>query len=103
MAETTSIPVSYTHLEARYEEIIQGLGIKLSLAAEFDKIAEMFVNKAGSEYAASRGEYLNGIVLAAYLGFEFIDAATVIFFQKDGSLNAEKTDKKLHDLSLIHI
>lgn len=84
-------------IEARYEEIIQGLGIKLSLAAEFDKIAEMFVNKAGSEYAASRGEYLNGIVLAAYLGFEFIDAATVIFFQKDGSLNAEKTDKKLHD------
>ncbi|MBU9739013.1 aspartate kinase [Diplocloster agilis] len=84
-------------IEARYEEIIQGLGIKLSLAAEFDKIAEMFINKAGSEYAASRGEYLNGIVLAAYLGFEFIDAATVIFFQKDGSLNAEKTDKKLHD------
>lgn len=84
-------------IEARYEEIIQGLGIKLSLAAEFDKIAEMFANKAGSEYAASRGEYLNGIVLAAYLGFEFIDAATVIFFQKDGSLNAEKTDKKLHD------
>ncbi|MBU9724839.1 aspartate kinase [Diplocloster modestus] len=84
-------------IEARYEEIIQGLGIKLSLAAEFDKIAEMFAGKAGSEYAASRGEYLNGIVLAAYLEYEFIDAATVIFFQKDGSLNAEKTDKKLHD------
>ena len=77
-------------IEARYEEIIQGLGIKLSLAAEFDKIAEMFAGKAG-------GEYLNGIVLAAYLEYEFIDAATVIFFQKDGSLNAEKTDKQLHD------
>ncbi|WP_343246918.1 aspartate kinase [Diplocloster hominis] len=84
-------------IEARYEEIIQGLGIKLSLAAEFNKIAEMFAGKAGSEYAASRGEYLNGIVLAAYLEYEFIDAATVIFFQKDGSLNAEKTDKMLND------
>ncbi|MBS5523119.1 MAG: aspartate kinase [Clostridiales bacterium] len=82
-------------IAARYNEIIQGLGLKLSLNDEFDKIAEMFTNKAGKDYAASRGEYLNGIVMANYLGFEFVDAAEVIFFQDDGTLDTEKTNQML--------
>lgn len=82
-------------IAARYNEIIQGLGLKLSLNDEFDKIAEMFTNKAGKEYAASRGEYLNGIVMANYLGFEFVDAAEVIFFHDDGTLDTEKTNQML--------
>lgn len=84
-------------IQARYDEIIQGLGLNLSLKDEFDKISEMFTNKAGSEYAASRGEYLNGIVMANYLGFEFVDAATVIFFNEDGTLNADKTNEMLRE------
>ena len=82
-------------IEARYNEIIQGLGLALSLEEEFAKIAGQFKDKAGKEYAASRGEYLNGIVLANYLGFEFVDSADVIFFHEDGSLNVDKTDKML--------
>ncbi len=82
-------------IEARYQEIIQGLGLELSLDEEFAKIAGQFKSKAGKEYAASRGEYLNGIVLANYLGFDFVDAADVIFFHKDGSLNVDKTDEML--------
>ena len=82
-------------IKSRYEEIIQGLGLELSLKGEFETIARMFGEKAGREYAASRGEYLNGIVMANYLGFEFIDAATVIFFFEDGTLNAEKTNVML--------
>ena len=39
-----------------------------------------FAGKAGKDYAASRGEYLNGIVMANYLGYEFVDAAEVIVF-----------------------
>lgn len=82
-------------IAARYNEIIQGLGLKLSLNDEFDKIAEMFTNKAGKDYAASRGEYLNGIVMANYLGFEFVDAVEVIFFHDDGTLDTEKTNQML--------
>ena len=48
------------------------------------KGAENFKNKAGKDYAASRGEYLNGIIMAQYLGYEFIDAAEVILFNEDG-------------------
>ena len=76
-------------IEDRYNEIIQGLNMELSLKEEFAKIAEHFKNKSGKEYAASRGEYLNGIVLANYLGFEFLDAAKAIFFHEDGTLNVD--------------
>ncbi len=47
---------------------------------------------AGKDYAASRGEYLNGIIMANYLGYEFIDAATVICFGMDGEFDSEKTN-----------
>ena len=82
-------------IKARYNEIIGGLNLKLSLDKEFETIAENFKNKAGSDYAASRGEYLNGILMADYLGYEFIDSATVIFFDEEGNLDADKTDKVL--------
>lgn len=82
-------------IEARYQEIIDGLELKLSLKDEFKTIEKNFKEKAGSDYAASRGEYLNGIIMANYLGFEFIDSATVIFFKNTGEFDAEKTNKIL--------
>lgn len=82
-------------IKARYEEIIKGLGLKLSLDEEFSTIEKNFKEKAGSDYAASRGEYLNGIIMAAYLGYNFIDSAEVIFFDENGNFDADKTQKVL--------
>lgn len=82
-------------IEERYNSIIHGLNLKLSLKEEFETIRKKFENKEGVEYAASRGEYLNGIIMAEYLGYEFIDSAEVIFFNKNGSFDAEKTDRVL--------
>lgn len=82
-------------IASRYEEIIEGLGIELSLKEEFETIGKNFRAGAGSNYAASRGEYLNGIIMAAYLGYEFIDAASVIFFDEKGDFDAEKTNRIL--------
>lgn len=79
-------------IKARYDEIIEGLGLDLTLDKEFETIHEQFRLKAGRNYAASRGEYLNGIVLANYLGFEFIDATTVIRFDDAGNFEADRTD-----------
>lgn len=81
-----------TKIKGRYEEIISGLELDLSLDDEFERIKENLNNKAGVDYAASRGEYLNGIVMAKYLNFTFVDAAEVIFFNNDGTLNEEKTN-----------
>ena len=79
-------------IKSRYQEIIDGLGLKTDLSGEFKEIKKRFAEKAGSDYAASRGEYLNGILLADYLGYEFVDAASVIFFREDGNYDAEKTN-----------
>ena len=79
----------------RYQEIIDGLKLKLSLDKEFKTIEENFKKKAGSSYAASRGEYLNGIIMANYLGYEFIDAAEVVFFDENGNFLSDKTDEVL--------
>ena len=79
----------------RYQEIIDGLELKLSLDNEFKTIEKMFKEKAGNNYAASRGEYLNGIIMANYLGYEFIDAAEVILFNDDGEFDAETTNQNL--------
>ena len=82
-------------IKARYQEIINGLKLDISLEKEFEKIIADFKKKAGENYAASRGEYLNGIIMANYLGYEFIDAADVIFFDENGDFDAEKTNDVL--------
>ena len=87
--------VQLMKIKDRYDSIINGLQLKITLDEEFKTISQKFKEKAGVDYAASRGEYLNGIIMAAYLGYEFIDAATVIFFAEDGSFDADKTDKAL--------
>ena len=82
-------------IKLRYEEIITGLEINLSLDEEFRKISEQFKAKAGKDYAASRGEYLNGIIMANYLGFTFVDAAEVVVFDEEGNFVPDKTDALL--------
>ena len=82
-------------IKGRYYEIIRGLNLDLSLEDEFVQIEADFKAQVGTDYAASRGEFLNGKVMAAYLGYEFVDAADVIRFDKNGNLDAEKTDRLL--------
>ncbi len=82
-------------IKARYDEIIKGLSLDLSLDGEFEKIEKNFKEKAGVNYAASRGEYLNSIIMAAYLGIEMIDAAEVILFYDDGEFDPEHTNRRL--------
>ena len=65
-------------IKERYDSIINGLGLKVTLDEEFKTISKNFKEKAGADYAASRGEYLNGILMADYLGYEFIDAAEAV-------------------------
>lgn len=82
-------------IKARYQEIIDGLKLSVSLEEEFKAIRKNFSKKIGRDYAASRGEYLNGKIMAAYLGFEFIDAAEVIRFDAERNFDGEATNRLL--------
>ena len=84
-------------IKNRYQEIISGLSLEISLEEEFRVIEDNFRKKAGVDYAASRGEYLNGIIMAQYLGFTFVDAAEVIRFKEDGEYDPELTNKLMRE------
>lgn len=85
-------------IEVRYAEIIDGLGINFDLEAELGKIEQRILEGASSDYAASRGEYLNGKIIAVALGYQFIDPATCIYFNKQGRYI--KSDDRLR--SVLH-
>ena len=86
----------------RYEKIIKDLGMTFSLEKEFHRIKMAILHHAGRDYIASRGEYLNAMVLAAYLGFDFIDAEKGIFFNEDGTFDSEKTNSVLSSILRKH-
>ncbi len=86
----------FKNIEQRYNDIISGLGMNFSLEKEFADIKSHLAT-AGKEYAASRGEFLNGKIIAAYLGFEFIDAADVIVFSDEGVMLRRETRAKLRE------
>ena len=81
----------FAAIEKRYNDIISELGVDLSLEKDFKKIKSSFEHMAGRDYAASRGEYLNSKVLAAFLKFDFIDPAGYIKFKDNGLCDLDTT------------
>lgn len=100
--EKKSIDETFEQVADRYRGIISELGIDFSLEEEFHTIKTAIMNRVGSDYIASRGEYLNSMILANYLGYDFIDAETGIFFFEDGSFDAERTNAVLSKLLKDH-
>ena len=89
------IDAHYENIKARYNSIITELGINLDLSGEYEYIKNAVLHSSGRDFAASRGEYLNGMILAKYLGFDFIDAENVIYFKDNGTFDEEKTNDML--------
>ena len=79
-------------IAARYMDIAEELGLTLDLGAALDEVNERIAAGADADYCASRGEYLNGLLLADYMGWRFLDAAEVIKFDAHGRLDAELTN-----------
>ncbi len=87
----------WNDVKSRYNEIIRGLNLDFSLEDSFTEIENVLKTAPNKDYTASRGEYLNGRIMAAYLGFEFIDPKEVIFFTEDGYLDEAKTKKTMSE------
>ncbi len=82
-------------ISERYNSIIRELGLNFDISGELDYVKNAILHRSGSDYAASRGEYINGLILAKYLGFAFVDAENVVFFRDDGSFNDDYTNEML--------
>ena len=96
------ISEAFGKIAARYHGIAEELGLDTHLDVHLEEVRKNIQLGAGADYAASRGEYLNGILLADYLGWTFIDAAKGIFFDEEGRLDSEKTNQTLGELLKDH-
>ncbi|MCF0230478.1 MAG: aspartate kinase, partial [Parasporobacterium sp.] len=93
-AEGKDFTEVFENIKSRYNEIISGLGLSgFSLDEDFAYIETQLKTDPQKDFTASRGEYLNGKILAEYIGYTFIDAKDVIFFNEEGNLNSYKTEK----------
>ena len=101
------IEAHYAKIVQRYTSIIDELGLDFDMSGEFEYVKNAMLHSAGRDYVASRGEYLNGIILAKYLSFSFIDAENVIFFKDNGTFDQDKTNEvlraelQMHDYAVI--
>ncbi|KMT23152.1 aspartate kinase [Clostridium cylindrosporum] len=81
----------FSIIENRCLDIVKELDLDLDMTPYLKEIKDTISTNASKEYAASRGEYMSGIILSKLLGYEFIDAAEVIRFEKSGQLDYETT------------
>ena len=87
----------YKNIAKRYNDIIRDLGLNFDISGELEYIKNALQHRSGRDFAASRGEYLNGLILAKYLGYDFIDAENVIFFKDNGTFDEELTNKVMSE------
>ncbi len=79
----------------RYMAVEINLGVKVDLLKHLDEIRENLRKNPSADYIASRGEYLNAVLVAAFLEYDFVDTANLIKFDEKGKLLMEETDKAL--------
>ena len=79
----------------RYLEIVKDLGLKMDFKARLEEVRKRIAGGATADYAASRGEYLNGLIVANLLGFDFVDAAEIVHFDAKGRFDAELTQQSV--------
>ncbi len=85
-------------IRKRFKQIAEELNVSVDIDGELNIIERDLTAGASEDYCASRGEYLNGLILADYLGFEFLDPKNFIFFNEDGSFDSERSNMTLSEI-----
>ena len=81
----------------RYMAVEVNLGIDVDLLRHFDEIKAELKRNPSADYIASRGEFLNAVLIAGFLGYDFVDTANLIKFDAKGKLLVEETDAALRE------
>lgn len=85
----------FDSIKNRFQDISTDLALEINMEKHLDEIKFNVEDGASRDYIASRGEYLNGIILAKYLGYEFIDAKELIVFKMNRRFDAIATEEKI--------
>ena len=89
-------------IKSRFDVVMMHLGIKLDLSGEYEKMIRELENGASKDYIASRGEYLNALLTAEYLGYDFVDAKDLVLFDERGRFLEEETNANIADVLAQH-
>ena len=83
-------------IASRYIGIRNELGLALAIEPELEALKKSVdAKQVTREELVSRGEYFSAKLMAAYLGFQFIDAADWVKFNYDGTVDQEKSYEEL--------
>lgn len=86
--------VSYTNvmkmIEDRFYDIKNELNLKFDLEKELNDLKATLNKNTNQDFLVSRGEYITAKLMSEYLGYTFVDAKDLIFFNYDGSFNMAK-------------
>ena len=79
----------------RFMAVEVNLGVNVGLKEEFEEIRKNLEAGASADYIASRGEHLNAMLIAAYLGFDFVDSSRIVRFDEKGRFMEDLTNKAI--------
>ena len=87
-------------IKMRYVEICSELALNINILGYLEDVKINALENKRLDYIVSRGEFLNGIILANYIEYKFIDAAELIVFFDDGKLNFDETKNNIYKMSV---
>jgi aspartate kinase len=82
-------------IAGRYEQIVSELALNVPIKALLDEIRTRIKAGETADYCASRGEFLHGHIVAAFLGFTYVDPAEMVLFDERGAFLPEETNRKV--------
>ncbi|MCI6291721.1 MAG: aspartate kinase [Clostridiales bacterium] len=81
----------------RYRQIASDLSLDFDVEGMLEDTRVKMLDQPTPDFCASRGEYMNGRLLAAYLGWDFVDPAEFIKFDRHGAFASEWTNETLSE------
>jgi aspartate kinase len=82
-------------ISSRYEQIVSELGLSVPIQALLADIRARIKAGETADYCASRGEFLHGHIVAAWLGYAFVDPAEMVSFDERGIFLPDETNRKV--------
>lgn len=91
----------YKIIEDVYKNIVDDLGLAIDIDSILADVKEEITNGASYDFVISRGEFMSAQVLASFIGYDFVDAKDLIFFN-EGILNLEKSQENIKNILSNH-
>ena len=82
---------AFAKIRKRFLSIVAELGLNFDITPILDRTEADIAASGSADFAASRGEYLNARIVAVLLGWEFVDAKDIIFFDEKGAFDEKRS------------